>query len=149
MDYKKFSILVVGLFCLFAFAHKEQTDEIYIIFNTPSCHQCNVELNKYFKEAGRKLRKRVIVTPIEDNDFLVQRAKILYPNLKVKYSPSVIDSIPASLLNKRTMYFPFIVYRKSGEFVILTYNRLYNSNNGNPNIALLDSLFKQNNTKKH
>lgn len=142
MDYKKLFIIIIV--CIFGFhlTNKPQKPRpvIYVVFNTLSCHQCNIELNNYLSNHNY-LKNKCLVLIIQNTKLVLKSAKNFYPELDIKYLPKILSSIPDSLIKGHSLQFPFVLIKSSEMQELLSYSALF-SNGSLDTTMLYKSLFK-------
>lgn len=127
MDYKKLGI-VISFYLLglhFIAANKNKT-QVYVVFNTASCHQCNIQLNYYLTHT-KGLKRRVQILTLKDNNFYKRRASEYFPKFKVKYDNTFLNLLPDSLTNSLSLKFPFVTIVRDDSLHIIPYNQLFSA----------------------
>ncbi len=121
-------LYIIILICIvgfqFTFATKKTTPKIYIIFNSLSCHECNIQLNDFIMR-NEKVKRKCSVLPFKNATFIIKSAKKFYPELNVSYSGQIISLLPDSLTRGSSLEFPFMIVKYTTHETILTYKELF------------------------
>ena len=130
MDVKKqiFTLAFSLFFCANYYCFTKE--RVYIIYNSFSCYNCNLQLKQYFDTSSFSKRK-VRVTTVTQNPKMIRSAKKVYNGYKVKYLQKIIDSIPESSLNHYNMHFPSVLIEKNGNFYFIPFRSLFIGTNIN------------------